>query len=148
MPWRHIREWRYSSTILDIGNRWRWVVSFTPRPRYPRGKSPRYLMDRRVNGAQSRFGRCGEEKNLAMSGIEPGRSSPYFYSELAKRNPARKGSMPLFRIRKVSGSKPGSESPILTCFFASFFAPYSQISVKLKLGHDCSLSYPSPFIVH
>jgi hypothetical protein len=36
MPWGHIREWRYSSTILDFGTRWRWVVSFTPRPLYPR----------------------------------------------------------------------------------------------------------------
>jgi hypothetical protein len=27
--------------ILDIGTR-RWVVSFTPRPLYPRGKIPRY----------------------------------------------------------------------------------------------------------
>jgi hypothetical protein len=26
--------------ILDLGTRWRWVVSFTPRPLYPQGKSP------------------------------------------------------------------------------------------------------------
>jgi hypothetical protein len=26
--------------ILDLGNRWRWVVSFMPRPLYPKGKSP------------------------------------------------------------------------------------------------------------
>jgi hypothetical protein len=24
-------EWRYSSTILDLGTRWRWVASYTPR---------------------------------------------------------------------------------------------------------------------
>jgi hypothetical protein len=23
-------EWRYSSTFLDLGTRWRWVVGFTP----------------------------------------------------------------------------------------------------------------------
>jgi hypothetical protein len=34
--------------ILDLGNRWRWVVSFTPRPLYPQGKSPWYLLDRRL----------------------------------------------------------------------------------------------------
>jgi hypothetical protein len=28
-------EWRYSSTILDLGSRWRWVVSFTLRTRAP-----------------------------------------------------------------------------------------------------------------
>jgi hypothetical protein len=33
-------EWRYSSTILDFGSRWRRVISFTPRSLYPRGKSP------------------------------------------------------------------------------------------------------------
>jgi hypothetical protein len=36
-------EWRYSSTILDLGIRWRWVVSFTLRPLYPGEKSPPYI---------------------------------------------------------------------------------------------------------
>jgi hypothetical protein len=26
--------------ILDLSTRWRWVVSFTPRPLYPRGREP------------------------------------------------------------------------------------------------------------
>jgi hypothetical protein len=26
--------------FLDLGTSWKWVVSFTPRPLYPRGKSP------------------------------------------------------------------------------------------------------------
>jgi hypothetical protein len=26
--------------ILDLGNRWRLVVSFAPRPLYPKGKAP------------------------------------------------------------------------------------------------------------
>jgi hypothetical protein len=29
-----------SPRILDLGTRWRWIVSFTARPRYPQGKSP------------------------------------------------------------------------------------------------------------
>jgi hypothetical protein len=29
-------EWKYSSTILDLGTRWRQVISFTPRPLYHR----------------------------------------------------------------------------------------------------------------
>jgi hypothetical protein len=36
--------------ILDLGTRWRWVVSFTPRPLYTQGKSPWYLLDRRLSG--------------------------------------------------------------------------------------------------
>jgi hypothetical protein len=34
-----MREWRYSSTILNLYIRWRWVVSFTHRPLYLRGRS-------------------------------------------------------------------------------------------------------------
>jgi hypothetical protein len=33
-------QWIYSSTILDLGTRWRWLVSFMPLPLWPRGKSP------------------------------------------------------------------------------------------------------------
>jgi hypothetical protein len=34
-----MRERRYSSTILDLGTRWRRMVSFMPQPLYPIGKS-------------------------------------------------------------------------------------------------------------
>jgi hypothetical protein len=44
------------------------VVNFTPRPHYPRGKSPRYPLDRRLGGPQSRSGRFGEEKILDPTG--------------------------------------------------------------------------------
>jgi hypothetical protein len=49
--------------ILDLGIRWSWVVSFTPRPLYSQGKSPWYPLDRRLGGSQSRSGRGGDEKN-------------------------------------------------------------------------------------
>jgi hypothetical protein len=35
-----IEEWRYSSTILDLGTRWRWEAILTPLPIYPPGKDP------------------------------------------------------------------------------------------------------------
>jgi hypothetical protein len=47
--------------ILDLGTRWRRVVSFTPWPLYPQGKSPWYPLDRRLGGMQSWSG-CSEEK--------------------------------------------------------------------------------------
>jgi hypothetical protein len=47
------------------------VVNFTPLLLYPKLKSPRYSLDRRLGGLQSRLGRCGEEENLALPGIEP-----------------------------------------------------------------------------
>jgi hypothetical protein len=31
--------------ILELGTRWRLVVSFTPRPLYPQRKSPWYPLD-------------------------------------------------------------------------------------------------------
>jgi hypothetical protein len=44
--------------ILDLGTRWRWVVSFTPRPLYPQGKSHWYPLDRKLGEPQSRSGRA------------------------------------------------------------------------------------------
>jgi hypothetical protein len=35
MPWRRMVEFRYGSIILDLGTRWRWVVSFTPLTLFP-----------------------------------------------------------------------------------------------------------------
>jgi hypothetical protein len=49
--------------IIDLGTRWRWVVSFTPWPLYPQGKSPPYPLDRRLSGPQSRSGHGAEVKN-------------------------------------------------------------------------------------
>jgi hypothetical protein len=62
---RHIPEdgilhSRIDSRFLDFGTSWRWVVSFTTRPLYPRGKSPQYPLNRRMGGTQSRSGRDGE----------------------------------------------------------------------------------------
>jgi hypothetical protein len=58
--------------ILDLGTRWRWVVSFTTLLLYLQGKSPWYALDRRLGGPQSRSGRGGEEKNSQPApGIEP-----------------------------------------------------------------------------
>jgi hypothetical protein len=58
--------------ILDLGTRWKRVVSFTPRPLYPQGNNPWYSLDRRLGGLQSRSGRGGEEKNSQLlPGLEP-----------------------------------------------------------------------------
>jgi hypothetical protein len=53
--------------ILDLGTRWKWVVSFTPI--YFRGKNP---LDRRLGGSHSRSGRGVEKKNSQpLPGLEP-----------------------------------------------------------------------------
>jgi hypothetical protein len=55
------------------------VISFTPRPLYPRRKSLRYPLDMRLGGPQSRSGRRAEEKILDPTGTRtptPRPSSP------------------------------------------------------------------------
>jgi len=53
--------------ILNLGIKWKWVVSFMHRPLYPRVKSPRCPLDRRLVGPQSRSGRGGEKKKNPVS---------------------------------------------------------------------------------
>jgi hypothetical protein len=58
--------------VLDLGTRWRWVVSFTPWPLYTQGKSPWYTLDRRFVGHNSQSGRGGKEKkSQPLSGLDP-----------------------------------------------------------------------------
>jgi hypothetical protein len=66
--WSRRRRRCINPPFVDLGTSSRWVVSFTPRPLYPLGKSPRYPLDRRLGEPQSRSGRCGEEKNLNFTG--------------------------------------------------------------------------------
>jgi hypothetical protein len=39
-PWRNVEEREYSSTILDLGNTWKWMASFTLRLLGPPGENP------------------------------------------------------------------------------------------------------------
>jgi hypothetical protein len=70
-------EWRFNSTSLGLSTRWRWVVSFMPQLLFPCGNHSR------VGGwvHPRASGRCGEEKNFALTGnwtpaIQPV-ASPY-----------------------------------------------------------------------
>jgi hypothetical protein len=42
MPSRHTTKWRSSSIILDLGNGWRWMVSFMPWTLYATG-NPQWI---------------------------------------------------------------------------------------------------------
>jgi hypothetical protein len=51
---RHdVRSGGIASSILNVGIRWRWVDRLTPRSLYPRIRSPRYPLGRRLGGPQS-----------------------------------------------------------------------------------------------
>jgi hypothetical protein len=43
-----------------IGTSWPWMVSFTPRPLWPKGNSTRYHLDRRFGAQHSQSERCEE----------------------------------------------------------------------------------------
>jgi hypothetical protein len=77
MPWGRMGDFRYISTILDLGTRRRWVISFTSRPLCLQGKSPPIpTCTKKLSVLQSRRGRCGAQKNIIpFPGIEPGRSA-------------------------------------------------------------------------
>jgi hypothetical protein len=57
----------YLHVVFDVGTRRRRVVSFTPWPFYPQGKSHRYSLNKRLGGFRSRSGRGAEEKNSQPS---------------------------------------------------------------------------------
>jgi hypothetical protein len=62
----------YLHAFFELDTRWRCMVSCTPWPLYPQGKSPWYPLYRRLDGPQIRSGHGGEEKNSQPPpGIEP-----------------------------------------------------------------------------
>jgi hypothetical protein len=54
MSWRPVYEWRYGSTILDLGTRWSWVVSLTPLLRYALGNTSGNPLHRRLDAMEKR----------------------------------------------------------------------------------------------
>jgi hypothetical protein len=63
-PSRLMWEWRFGTTVIDPGTRWRWVVSFTPQLLYLLAKSPRCPLDRRLHGHHMQHDRRGAQKTL------------------------------------------------------------------------------------
>jgi hypothetical protein len=62
--------------ILDLSTTSRWVVSFTPLSLYPRGKSLRYPLDKRLGGHKTRSGRPKEEQILNPTATRTGYAIP------------------------------------------------------------------------
>jgi len=60
--------------ILNLGTRWKYMVSFMPSPLYHPGISHWYPLDRRPGGSQSQS-ECGEEEkkipSLPLQGMKP-----------------------------------------------------------------------------
>jgi hypothetical protein len=56
--------------IFDLGGSWIWVVSFTSRPLYPRGKRSRYPLDRRLSGQKTGLDNVERRKIVSLLGFE------------------------------------------------------------------------------
>jgi hypothetical protein len=65
-PWKGMEKWSF---ILNHGTRCRWMVSFTFRSLYSRGKRSPLVLIRRLGGSQSRSGSLRKAKILHMPGI-------------------------------------------------------------------------------
>jgi hypothetical protein len=55
MPWRHIGEGRYSSTILGLGTRWGMSGQLHAPAALPSRKLLRYPLDMRQGASQNRY---------------------------------------------------------------------------------------------
>jgi hypothetical protein len=67
-----MREWRYSSTILDISTRWRWVIILTLRPLYSRGITAGTYCIGGWCAPQSFWTLCGTETSCPYRKSNPG----------------------------------------------------------------------------
>jgi hypothetical protein len=87
------QERRYSSTILDLCTRWRWVLSFMPLPLYPWGNHPHYPLDRSLGGPKSQFWHYGEKETLTPHGnwTSAAQPAPCSYTNQDILTPFRKG---------------------------------------------------------
>jgi hypothetical protein len=65
-------EWRYSFTILDLGTRWRWVISLTPGEITP---GTNWIGD--WVGPTAGLDAVEKRKPLPLPGLKPQPSSPY-----------------------------------------------------------------------
>jgi hypothetical protein len=124
-------KWRYRSTILNIGTR-RWVVSFTPRSLYPRGNSPRYPLNRKLGGPQSRSESWEVEKISAGNWTSVVQPVACGYTGCA---------VPVYR--KANSCSSSQKTPNFTKLI-SFFSVLKGTS----LDHILSLSIPVHIFLH
>jgi hypothetical protein len=109
---RHEDVWRSRSTapcILNPGSRRKWTISFTLRPLYSLGKSPRYPLNKRLGGLQ-RLSESGDEEK---KNLFPCRES----------KPCRSVSILVIVLVEISR---------LICF-TNYKQVYKKVKVKLSL---------------
>jgi hypothetical protein len=68
--WRHLGCGGVAPLIINVGTRWNWMVSCTPRPLHSRGDGLRYPLNRRLAGPQTGLEFWRREKCLALPRIQ------------------------------------------------------------------------------
>jgi hypothetical protein len=74
--------------FLELGTSW-WVVNFMLRSLYPRGKNPRYPLDRRLDNMEKRRFLTLPELELDPSVVQPTASRYNDYAPLRMNNVLR-----------------------------------------------------------
>jgi hypothetical protein len=116
------------------------VVSFTPRPLYPWGKSSWYPLDRRLGGPKSRSGRIGEEKNYQpLPGLEnshhPARSPAIYNSDERRYAQSHMRSIrQTLRGQSVLPRTKRNRAVLLRRLFTTLWK--SEIHINLKIDAD------------
>jgi hypothetical protein len=110
--------------FLDLGTSWRWVVSFTALPLYPR-----YPFYRRLDGPQSRSGRYGEVKIFYPTGTRT--PTPSIVQPVASRYTD-------WAIPAPRGKQENEENGVVLSFITWTFHIYLWL---LNEAVSCSDSY-------
>jgi hypothetical protein len=143
--------------FLDLCTSWRWVVSFTTRQLYPRGKRSRYPLDRRLGEPQSRSRQHGKEKILDPSGtrtpassvVQPVASSYTDYYSLK----VLLIRLEIFNVTRHNNNNNNNNNPVTSVSIlhwlltSSWFIYYISIKIVFRypvvLMYRCKHSLPS-----
>jgi len=112
------------------------VVSFAPWLLYPRVKCPQCSLDRRLGGAQSRFGRGGRRKNshhCPCPKLNPGR-------------PTRSLISILTQLPRVLGSVSDFQNVLLTVYTVSDVARGAKLDHTTFAMHKLAQTVSGPFV--
>jgi hypothetical protein len=148
MPRRCIGGGGIAPRILDLGTRRRWVASFAPRPLYPR-----YPLDRRLGGPQSRSGGCVVEipspcrdSNLRTPTVQVSSrytewATPALHQALPRHSePHGLSQIKLERILGNSRIFYGTSRRSWLRLFLVFLSPFRQMLWQcITLDHDRTL---------
>ena len=122
--------------ILNFDPNFKWVVSFTPQPPYPLGKSSQYILNKKPVSPRACLDAL-EWSLLLLPGIEP-------------RFLRRLGSSRLLRLSKISWKYSSTslyDASLCGAFQLYSFLVFSALASLLRRWHVHQLSFYSLFLL-